>query len=86
MKKIMVLLVLVFGVYANAFADKITDSKENCEGGNSKTCFNLGWMYNQGKGVKQGNSEAVEFYKKACDLKSQTGCDNYAKLKKQLKN
>ncbi len=44
-------------------------------------CAILGVMYDGGKGVRQSNTKALEYYGKACDLKSQLGCENYAKRK-----
>ena len=44
-------------------------------------CFNLGVMYKYGKGVRKSNTKALKYYKKACDFKSQLGCEYYAKLK-----
>ncbi len=38
-------------------------------------------MYESGTGVRQSNTKALEYYGKACDLKSQLGCENYAKSK-----
>jgi hypothetical protein len=31
-------------------------------------CFNLGLMYEEGKGVKQDDFKALKFFQKACDL------------------
>ncbi len=38
-------------------------------------------MYKYDTGVRQSNTKALEYYGKACDLKSQLGCENYAKSK-----
>ncbi len=38
-------------------------------------------MYEDGTGVEQSNTKALEYYGKDCDLKSQLGCENYAKSK-----
>ena len=39
-------------------------------------CFNLGFMYEEGKGVKQDDFKALKFYQKACGLNNGTGCFN----------
>jgi TPR repeat protein len=39
-------------------------------------CYNLGLMYEKGKGVKQDDFKAVKFFQKACDLNDGTGCSN----------
>ena len=43
---------------------------------------NLGHMYVNGRGVLQDIQEAKRLNKKACDLGSQQGCDNYSLLNK----
>ena len=43
-------------------------------------CNNLGVLYGRGEGVRQDKSIAKEYYGKACDLRSQEGCDNYRTL------
>jgi TPR repeat protein len=50
----------------------------NCGGG----CFNLGVSYEYGKAIRKSGIKALEYYGKACDLKSVIGCKNYARLKK----
>ena len=54
-----------------------------CDGGDNSACYNLGVMYDNGKGVKQDYFKAKELFGKACDLGDQGGCDAYAKLNKQ---
>lgn len=41
-------------------------------------------MYFNGYGVKQNSQKSLEFFGKACDMKFENGCKNYAKLKKEL--
>ena len=45
-------------------------------------CSNLGVSYEYGKGIRKSGIKALEYYGKACDLKSVIGCKNYARLKK----
>ena len=37
-------------------------------------CFNLGLMYEKGKGVKQDDFKAFKIFQKACDLNDGSGC------------
>ncbi|MBS4067959.1 MAG: sel1 repeat family protein [Sulfurimonas sp.] len=50
--------------------------KKACDGGYAGGCYNLGFMYNDGLGVKQDYFKAVELYKKACDGGDASGCSN----------
>jgi TPR repeat protein len=45
-------------------------------------CSNLRVYYEYGKGIRKSGIKALEYYGKACDLKSVIGCKNYARLKK----
>ena len=51
------------------------------EMGNPSAMNNLGSLYNTGKGVQQSKRTALEWFKKACDAGSQTGCDNVKKFR-----
>ncbi|MGX2973403.1 tetratricopeptide repeat protein, partial [Helicobacter sp. T3_23-1059] len=42
----------------------------------ASSCYNLGLMYFNGKGVRQDYHKASELWKKACDMKSGLGCNN----------
>ena len=44
------------------------------DGGDAEVCFNLGFRYDEGKGVDQNKSRAVELYGKACDGGEALGC------------
>ena len=48
---------------AKAFAE----TKGKAEAGDAIAQFNLGWMYDEGKGVEQDFKEAVKWYQKAAD-------------------
>jgi TPR repeat protein len=56
--------------------------KKACNGGYGAGCGNLGRLYERAQGVKQNINTALEYYGKACDLKEQDACDDYARLKK----
>ncbi|MEO2068646.1 MAG: tetratricopeptide repeat protein [Desulfurobacteriaceae bacterium] len=44
--------------------------------GNSKGCYELGAMYQNGEGVGKNYQKAIEFYSKACELGEGKGCTN----------
>jgi TPR repeat protein len=46
-------------------------------------CYNLGLMYEKGKGVKQDDFKALKFYQKACDLNFSGGCSNLGLMSKK---
>lgn len=50
--------------------------KKACDDGFAGGCYNLGSLYDEGKGMKQDFSKAVEFYSKACDGVDVEGCYN----------
>lgn len=47
------------------------------------SCFNLAWLYYQGKGVRQDKVVAKKYFGKACDLGEEKGCNNYRILNEQ---
>ncbi len=53
------------------------------DGGYAIGCSNLGSMYLNGDGVRQDKSKALQLFGKACDMKDEDGCKNYAILKNQ---
>ena len=57
--------------------------KKACDGGNIDGCYNLGILYEEGKGVRQSSSKAKGFYGKACDGGDANGCAYYADLNKK---
>jgi TPR repeat protein len=87
--KILLLVVLGFNCTAcnndnttkKDYFKELKNFQKSFELNSGNGCSNLGVMYEHGKGVKQNNIEALEYYGKACDLKSQEGCKRYAKLK-----
>ncbi len=46
----------------------------------AENCLRLAELYERGVGVRKNLSSAREFYGRACDLRSQIGCENYARL------
>ena len=59
--------------------------RKACDGQEAGGCFNLGVTYATGIGVRQSDDEARKFLGKACDLKSESGCTQYARLKTEKK-
>jgi TPR repeat protein len=45
-----------------------------CSGGDAKSCFDLGVLYEGGNGVPKDKAKAAGFYRKACDAGSAGGC------------
>jgi len=63
------------------FAEAVALFRKACAGGDALGCFNLGVLYEAGTNVRQSNSDALNYYGKACDLKSEGGCESYARVK-----
>jgi len=80
MKRILVLLVVLFSIGFSKDLSKSRMLKNACDGGDAKGCFNLGFLYEDGQGVRQNFSTANQYYGKACDLGLQLGCDGYRTL------
>jgi len=51
--------------------------------GDAKAQYNLGLMYDNGRGVRQNKSKAKELFGQACDKGDQKGCDAYKFLNEQ---
>ncbi len=47
---------------------------DSCKNNNAHDCFNLGEVYEYGKGTTKNKTRALEHYKKACDLNDTNGC------------
>lgn len=58
--------------------------EQACKRGSALGCNNLGLMYHNGEGTRQNSKKALDLFGKSCDMKEQQGCENYAKLKKEL--
>ena len=77
-------LILFLLLCSNAFAQTVSEAQrraKDCNGGNFLACAVLGFMYDNGEGVRQDDSRALQLFGKACDLKDEDGCKNYAILK-----
>ena len=63
--------------YNNKEYDKAAELfKKACDGENMRGCYNLGLMYEKGKGVEEDFSKAAQLYIKACDGGEVRGCYN----------
>ena len=94
MKRILVLLVVLFSIgfskdliesgteaYSKGDYQKVAElSKKACDSGEARGCFNLGFLYENGQGVKQDFPTAKQYFGKACDLGLQLRCNSYRKL------
>ncbi|EAK5748022.1 sel1 repeat family protein [Campylobacter lari] len=94
MKKVLIILVILFLNFAYSQEDLIAKGfkayesgdhinaikyyKQACDLNSGISCSNLGVMYEDGKGVEKDNFKAVEFYQKACSLNDNLGCFNLA--------
>ena len=58
--------------------------KKACDGRDTYGCYNLGILYEEGKGLRQDYAMAKEYYGKACDLGDQIGCDEYKRLNNRI--
>ena len=69
LKKMMVAL-LALGIGQAAWADDVSNFKkmlQAAEQGNADAQFNLGVMYDNGRGVRQDYAQAVQWYRKAAE-------------------
>lgn len=57
--------------------------KEACESGDPIACFELGYLYENGMGMRQDKSAALKYYTKACDLKYQFACEATVRVQKE---
>jgi uncharacterized protein len=73
-------LLCITASYAEDYKAIKQESEKACDMGDAGGCFNLGFLYYNGYGVRQNMQTAKELFGKACDLGEQMGCDNYRKL------
>lgn len=75
---------IALGLNQAVWADNMPDFQKTlqaAEQGNAKAQLYLGWMYDNGQGVRQDLALAQEWFGKACQNGNQNGCDNYQRLK-----
>ena len=46
----------------------------------AENCYRVAELYEHGVGVRKNLSSAIEYYGRACDLRMQLACENYARL------
>ena len=56
-----------------------------CDNKNALGCYNLGVMYEEGKGPKQDYNKVADLYKQACDGGVSDSCSNLGILYKTVK-
>ena len=59
----------------------LEDVNKGCNGKIAISCIDAGRLYENGMGTRLDLTKAADFYGKACDMKEQTGCENYKRLK-----
>ena len=57
-----------------------SNGKKACDDNVARACHNLGFLYEDAKGVEQDYSKATELYKKACDGDIAEACHNLGAL------
>ena len=55
-------------------------NKGNGDLAQTESCFNLGVLYYNGKGVHKDYAKVAELWKKACDMQGATACNNLGEL------
>ena len=56
--------------------------EQGCKGNAPAACDDLGWIYDDGLGIKADKTKAVHFYTKACDGGLARGCTNLGECQK----
>lgn len=56
--------------------------KKACESGDPLACFELGYLYENGMGMRQDKGNALKYYTKACNLKYQFACEATVRVQK----
>ena len=75
------LLSLAVGASAQITAETTADAeklKQACDGGEAKSCFDLGNRYREGEGVAKDLAKAAQLYQKACEAGHAGSCFNLA--------
>ena len=61
--------------YSKGDYQKVAElSKKACDSGEARGCLGLGFLYQNGQGVKQNYQKAAELFQKACDGGEARGC------------
>ena len=84
MKKIILSIVLIVGlatiiIFALNFDTtkiRIFILETKCNNRDAESCFDLGNLYYDGKGVERDYKKAMEFYGKSCEMGGARGCYN----------
>lgn len=60
--------------------------KDSCRNKGAKSCGVLGYIYESGIGVSVNVKNAIEYYKKSCDLRYGVGCVNLGVIYAKVEN
>ncbi|MDQ7046058.1 MAG: tetratricopeptide repeat protein [Sulfurimonas sp.] len=82
-KKIMIFLLLSFGVLANQTQSRVHEYKKACKDGSMHGCISLATLYYTGDGVKQNAKKAKKLFEKGCKKKYVKACYNLGTLYKR---
>ena len=56
---------------------------ESCNYGDTQSCFNLAWMYFDGRGTQKNLNKSADFFTVACNHGNTDACNYYNKLFKK---
>ena len=67
-------------IRSEQYREAVPFCQEACNLNNGLGCFNLGFLYADGKGVRQDYQQAKTYFEKACGLNEGDGCFNLGVL------
>lgn len=70
-------------VMAAEESSEVTAYKHACKSGDAVACFELGYLYENGMGMKPDTKEALKYYKKSCEQKYQFACEATVRVQKR---
>ena len=62
------------GVLKADFAPGVEVCRKACDGGDARSCFDMGWAYFDSMGVEKDDAAGVEAFRRACDYGDYTSC------------
>ena len=66
--------------YISAFSEALSSCQKACEINDGNSCFNLGYLFSKGEGIKQDYGKANYLFEKACILNSSEACNKLGYL------
>jgi len=70
--------------WAQNFFEAVALYRKACDEGHIRGCVHLGWMYHYGLGVRQSDTDALNYFGKACDMNDKGGCKDYATMNARI--